>query len=134
MKSRGVYETPGGTILHAALRELEMLCLEGEALRLKQTLSITYADLVYSGKWFSTIRESLDAFMERVSRHVTGSVKLALYKGNIVISGRKSPYSLYREDLASFGATSYDHGDATGFIKLYGLATQVENMVHREAE
>jgi argininosuccinate synthase len=131
MKSRGVYETPGGTILFTALRELEMLTMEGEALKLKQELAITYAQLVYGGKWFSSLRESMDAFMLKATEYVTGSVRLALYKGNITIAGRRSPYSLYRADLASFGATSYNHADATGFINLYGLPTTVENLAHR---
>ena len=104
MKSRGVYETPGGTILYAALRELEMLTLEAEALRTKQQLAMTYADVVYSGHWFSALRESIDAFMERVCARVTGAVKLSLYKGGITVAGRSSPYSLYDEGLASFSA------------------------------
>jgi argininosuccinate synthase len=134
MKSRGVYETPGGTILYTALRELEMLTLDGEALEMKQSLSAAYARLVYGGKWFCALRESLDAFMSRLTRYVTGSVRLALYKGSIIVAGRISPHTLYREDLASFGATSYNHADATGFINLYGLPTMVENLAHRAAK
>jgi len=130
MKSRGVYETPGGTILYAALRELEMLTLDTDCLHFKQNIAQTYSDLVYGGKWFTPLRESLEAFMERVSEFTTGTVRLALYKGNIIIAGRKSPYSLYLKDLASFGATSYDHGDATGFINLYGLPAMVTSLVH----
>ncbi|HTO21974.1 MAG TPA: argininosuccinate synthase, partial [Spirochaetia bacterium] len=130
MKSRGVYETPGGTILYTALRELEMLTLDTDCLHFKQNIAQTYADLVYGGKWFTPLRESLEAFMEKVSEYTTGTVKLALYKGNVIISGRKSPYSLYLKDLASFGATSYDHGDATGFINLYGLPAMVTSLVH----
>jgi len=130
MKSRGVYETPGGTILYAALRELEMLTLDTDCLHFKQNVAQTYADLVYGGKWFTPLRDSLEAFMEKVSEFTTGTVRLALYKGNIIIAGRKSPYSLYLKDLASFGATSYDHGDATGFINLYGLPAMVAALVH----
>jgi len=130
MKSRGVYETPGGTILYTALRELEMLTLDTDCLHFKQNVAQTYADLVYGGKWFTPLRESLEAFMEKISEFTTGTVKLALYKGNIIIAGRKSPYSLYLKDLASFGATSYDHADATGFINLYGLPAMVASLVH----
>ena len=130
MKSRGVYETPGGTILYTALRELEMLTLDTDCLHFKQNVAQTYADLVYGGKWFTPLRESLDAFMEKISEFTTGTVRLALYKGNIIIAGRKSPYSLYLKDLASFGATSYDHADATGFINLYGLPALVASLVH----
>ncbi len=130
MKSHGVYETPGGTILYTALRELEMLTLDADCLHFKQTIAQTYADLVYGGKWFTPLRESLEAFMEKVSAYTTGAVRMVLYKGNIVIAGRKSPYSLYQKDLASFGATSYDHADATGFINLYGLPAMVASLVH----
>lgn len=130
MKSRGVYETPGGTILFAALRELEMLTLDADTLHFKQTVAPVYADLVYGGKWFTPLREALDAFMTKVSEHTTGTVRLALYKGNTIVAGRRSPYSLYQKDLASFGATSYDHADATGFINLYGLPAMVAALVH----
>jgi argininosuccinate synthase len=130
MKSRGVYETPGGTILYTALRELEMLTLDADCLHFKQNVAQSYADLVYGGKWFTPLRESLEAFMEKVSEYTTGTVRLALYKGNIVIAGRKSPYSLYLKDLASFGASSYDHADASGFINLYGLPAMVTSLVH----
>jgi argininosuccinate synthase len=130
MKSRGVYETPGGTILHTALRELEMLTLDSDCLHFKQGIAQTYAELVYGGKWFTPLRESLEAFMEKISLHTTGTVKMALYKGNIIIAGRTSPYSLYLKDLASFGASSYDHADATGFINLYGLPAMVAALVH----
>ncbi len=131
MKSRGVYETPGGSILYAAMRELEMLTLDSDALHFKRMMAAKYAELVYAGKWFTTLRESLDAFMAEVSEYTTGSVRLVLYKGNIIIGGRKSPYSLYLQDLASFGASSYDHHDATGFINLFGLSTGVTAIVHR---
>lgn len=131
MKSRGVYETPGGTILYQALRELEMITLDAETLALKQHLSQLYAQAVYAGKWFTHYRESLEAFMERASRYVTGTVRLALYKGNIIVAGRKSEYSLYSMDLASFGESTYDHKDATGFLQLYGLSVGVQGRVHR---
>jgi argininosuccinate synthase len=134
MKSRGVYETPGGTILYSALRELEMITLDGESLSYKSTLAQKYAELIYVGKWFTTVRESIEAFMAKATEYVTGTVKLALYKGNVIVAGRKSPYSLYLEDLASFGATSYNHQDATGFINLYGLSTGVSAMAHAKPE
>jgi argininosuccinate synthase len=129
MKSRGVYETPGGTILYAALRELEMLTLDMDCLHFKHNVAQTYAELVYGGKWFTPLRDALEAFMQKVSEFTTGTVRLVLYKGNIVIAGRKSPYSLYLKDLASFGASSYDHADATGFINLYGLPAMVAALV-----
>jgi len=130
MKSRGVYETPGGTILYTALRELEMLTLDMDCLHFKQNVAQTYADIVYGGKWFTPLRESLEAFMAKASEFTTGTVRVVLYKGNILIAGRKSPYSLYLKDLASFGASSYDHADATGFINLYGLPAMVASLVH----
>ncbi len=134
MKSRGVYETPGGTILYSALRELEMITLDGDTLSYKSTLAHKYAELIYVGKWFTTLRQSIDAFMEKATEFVSGTVKLALYKGNVIVVGRKSPYSLYLEDLASFGATSYNHKDATGFINLFGLSTGVAAMSHSKVE
>lgn len=129
MKSRGVYETPAGTILYTALRELEMLCLDAETLEAKRKLAIDYARLVYTGKWFTAFRVNLEAFFESSSRYLTGDVRVVLYKGNILIAGRKSPYSLYSEDLASFGKSSYDHQDATGFLKLFGLSAGVQAAV-----
>jgi argininosuccinate synthase len=131
MKSRGVYETPGGTILFTAHRELEMMTLDADALHFKRQMALRYSELVYGGKWFTPLRESLEAFMAKVSEFTTGSVRLVLYKGNLIVAGRRSPYSLYLQDLASFGASSYDHHDATGFINLYGLATGVAAIVHR---
>ncbi|MDR2588420.1 MAG: argininosuccinate synthase [Spirochaetales bacterium] len=130
MKSRGVYETPAGTILLAALRELEMLCIDAETLAIKNTLSQKYSEAVYAGKWFTLLRESLDEYMKAASRYVTGEVRLVLYKGNVIVAGRRSKYSLYNEDLASFGQSSYNHKDAAGFINLYGLATGVAARVH----
>lgn len=134
MKSRGVYETPGGTILYTALRDLEMITLDAETLALKRQLAAKYAELIYQGKWFTLQRESIDAFMEKAGKYLTGSVRLVLYKGNVIIAGRRSKYSLYIEDLASFGESSYDHADATGFIKLYGLSTGVSAMVQKELD
>jgi argininosuccinate synthase len=131
MKSRGVYETPGGTILFTAHRELEMMTLDADALHFKRQVALRYAELVYGGKWFTPLREALEAFMAKVSEYTTGSVRLVLYKGNLIVAGRRSPYSLYLQDLASFGASSYDHRDATGFINLYGLATGVAAIVRR---
>jgi argininosuccinate synthase len=131
MKSRGVYETPGGTILFKALRELEMITLDFDTLSMKNQMALRYADIVYAGKWFTHFRESMDAFMEKASQYVTGSVRLVLYKGNAIVVGRKSDYSLYIEDLASFGESTYDHSDATGFINLYGLAAGVAAIVHK---
>jgi argininosuccinate synthase len=134
MKSHGVYETPGGTVLHAALRELEMITLDADTLREKQAMALRYAHLVYSGKWYSILRESMDAFMQKASDYVTGQVKVVLYKGNVIIGGRNSPYSLYFQDLASFGESAYDHADATGFINLYGLSTGVVALRHKHLE
>src|SRR5262249_2442623 len=102
MKSRGAYETPGGTLLVHAHRELESICLDKETLRVKDQLAIKYADLVYNGQWFTPLRQALDSFVRTTQETVTGSVRLKLYKGNITVAGRKSPYSLYREDLATF--------------------------------
>lgn len=130
MKSHGVYETPGGTLLYAAHQELESVCLDKDTLHYKQTLGLRYAELVYDGKWFSSLREALDGFMLVTQRHVTGQVRLKLYKGNIIVEGRKSPYSLYREDYASFGQMDvYDQRDAKGFINLWGLPLKVDAML-----
>jgi len=126
MKSRGVYETPGGTILYTAHRELEQLVLDRRTLALKDQLAQRYADLVYEGRWWSTEREALDALVDRTQRYVTGTVRLKLYKGNIIIAGRTSPCSLYDEELASFGESDYDHADAAGFIRLFSLPTRAE--------
>lgn len=131
MKSRGVYETPGGTILYHALKELEMITLDFDTLSMKNVLSQRYAELIYRGKWYTPLREGMEAFMNSISQHTTGSVRIALYKGNVITAGRRSPYSLYIEDLASFGESSYDHADASGFIKLFGLQTGVTAMVHK---
>ena len=125
MKSRGVYETPGGTVLYAALAELESLTLDADALHYKQALGLRYAELVYTGKWFTPLREALDACVQRLCRGVTGTVELALYKGNIIVAGRTAPHGLYSQELASFTAGEYNHHDASGFIELYGLPTRV---------
>ncbi|MBI9106115.1 MAG: argininosuccinate synthase [Spirochaetales bacterium] len=131
MKSRGVYETPAGEILYKAVRELEMLTMDADTLSMKDNLSLKYADLIYCGKWYTPVREAIDAFMEKAAAFTTGSVKIVLYKGNTIITGRKSPFSIYIEDLASFGESAYDQSDATGFINLYGLSTGVTAMVRK---
>eukprot|EP00850_Spirogloea_muscicola_P010669 SM000063S20059 [mRNA] locus=s63:539726:543417:- [translate_table: standard] len=130
MKSRGVYETPGGTIVTLAARELEALVLDRETMQTKDTLAIKYAELVYAGRWFDPLRESLDAFMVEVSKNVTGSVKLKCYKGALSVASRLSPFSLYRQDISSFeeGSGVYNQADAAGFIRLYGLPTRVRAM------
>jgi len=133
MKSHGVYETPGGTILYSALKELKMMTLDKESLRLLNNLSGTYAELVYNGRYFTHVRNTLEKFIKNMMEFSTGSIKLVLYKGNIIVAGRSSKYSLYSEDLASFktGAT-YSHKDAGGFINLYGLQVGIEAKIHKE--
>jgi len=121
MKSRGVYETPGGTLLYAALQELEQITLHRRSLALKDQLAPRYADLVYEGRWWTPEREALDALVGVLMQRVTGSVKLRLYKGGIRIAGRTSPRSLYDAGLASFGESRYNHADAEGFIRLFAL-------------
>lgn len=126
MKSHGVYETPGGTILYAAHRELESLVLDRETIQYKDMVALKYAELIYDGKWFSPLRESLEAFVDATQGPVTGEVKLKLYKGSIIPVGRKSKFSLYREDFATFGQEDvYDQMDAEGFIHLFGLPLKV---------
>ncbi len=133
MKSRGVYETPGGTILYAAHQELEHLTLDRETYRYKQNVALEFADIVYNGKWFTPLREALQAFVTSTQKNVTGDVKLKLYKGNIIPQGAKSPNSLYSENLASFTTGDlYDHKDATGFINLYGLPLRVRALMEEE--
>lgn len=130
MKSHGVYETPGGTILYTAHQELESICLDKDTLHYKQMIGLRYAELVYDGKWFCSLREALEGFVMVTQRHVTGQVHLKLYKGNVIVIGRKSPYSLYREDYASFGMSDvYDQRDAEGFINLWGLPMKVDAML-----
>jgi argininosuccinate synthase len=129
MKSHGVYETPGGTILLAAHRELESIVLDKETIQFKDLAALKYAELVYNGMWFTPLREALDAFVDSTQGPVTGFVRLKLYKGNIIPAGRKSPFSLYREDFATFGQEDvYDQSDAEGFIHLFGLPLQVRGL------
>jgi argininosuccinate synthase len=133
IKSRGVYETPGGTLLLAALRELESLCLDREAAHYKQQIALKYAELVYFGQWFTPLREALDAFVNRLMENVSGNVRLKLYKGNVIIAGRSSPKTLYRPELASFTmGASYDQRDAAGFINLFGLPLKVRALAQRQ--
>ncbi len=127
MKSRGVYETPGGTILYAAHKELEYITLDKDTLQYKQMISLKYAELVYNGLWFTTLKESLDGFINKTQETVTGTVKLKLYKGNIMVAGMESPYALYDEGISSFGASDlYDHKDAEGFINLFSLPSKIK--------
>jgi argininosuccinate synthase len=127
MKSRGIYETPGGTILYTAHKELESITLDRDTLHYKDVMAERYAELVYFGQWFTPLRESMDAFFKETQKSVTGSIKLKLYKGNLIIAGRKSPYSLYREEFATFGhSVVYDHTDAAGFIRLFSLPSKVQ--------
>lgn len=129
MKSRGIYETPGGTILMEAHMQLEELILDRETLSAKKEVANRFADLVYEGKWFTPLREACQAFVESTQEYVTGEVKLKLYKGNIIKQGTISPYSLYNESIASFTTGDlYDHKDAEGFINLFGLASKVRAM------
>lgn len=127
MKSRGVYETPGGSILYFAHEQLEMLCLDKETAHYKALVAQKFADLVYNGQWFTPLREALSAFVSATQQHVTGDVKLKLYKGNIIPAGTTSPYSLYSEELATFGEDEvYDQADSAGFIHLFGLPISVQ--------
>ena len=132
MKSRGVYETPGGTILYAAHKELAYLCLDKQTQSFKQIVSNKFAELAYSGEWFTPLMEAIMAFVDDTQKTVTGSVKLKLYKGNIIPAGSKSPYSLYNESLASFTTGDlYNHKDAEGFINLFGLPLKVRALVNK---
>jgi argininosuccinate synthase len=130
IKSRGAYETPGGTLLVAAHRELESLCLDRETAHYQQIVSLRYAEMVYYGMWFTPLREALDAFFASTQRRVTGSIDLSLYKGNVNVIGRQSPYSLYRTNLASFTMTGYNPKDAEGFINLFALSITVPQAEH----
>lgn len=135
MKSRGVYETPGGTILMEAHTQLEELILDRDTLAYKKLVATKFADLVYEGKWFTPLREALQAFVESTQQRVTGEVKFKLYKGNIIKAGTTSPYSLYSESLASFTTGElYDHHDAEGFINLFGLSMKVRAMLDAERD
>lgn len=129
MKCRGVYETPGGAILYKAHSVLESLCLDKLTMHEKQKMSVTFAELVYNGLWFSPLREALSAFVDKTQEKVTGKVKLKLYKGNMINAGVWSPNSLYSEEIATFGESDYDQTDASGFINLFGLPTKVQAMV-----
>ncbi len=133
MKSRGVYETPGGTILYEAHQQLEELILDRETTKTKLDMGNLFAQIVYEGKWFTPLREAVQAFIESTQQYVTGEVKFKLYKGNIIKAGETSPYSLYNESIASFTTGDlYDHHDAEGFINLFGLASKVRGMKQQE--
>lgn len=134
MKSRGVYETPGGTILYAAHKELEYLTIDRTTMHYKELVSQKYAELVYDGLWFTTLREALDAFIDVTQENVTGTVKLKLYKGNIMVAGTNSPYALYDEGISSFGASDlYNHKDSEGFINLFGLPLKIKAMMNKNS-
>jgi len=135
IKSRGVYETPAGTVLHVAHREVERLVLDRNTLHFKQSVSVRYAQLIYDGLWFSTLRQALAAFVDYTEREVTGEVKVRLFKGRAEAIGRRSPRSLYRQDLATFGeGMAYDHQDAEGFIRLFGLPERVRALTRTDEE
>lgn len=135
MKSRGVYETPGGTILMEAHMQLEELILDRDTMAYKKMIGNKFADMVYEGKWFCPLREALQAFLEKTQERVTGEVKFKLYKGNIIKAGTTSPYSLYSEELASFTTGElYNHKDAEGFINLFGLSMKVRAMLDAERD
>lgn len=130
MKSRGVYETPGGTLIYAAHKELERLTIDKNTFHYKQQVAIKYGELVYDGLWFTPLKEALDAFVDATQKNVTGTVKLKLYKGNIMVAGVDTPYALYDESISSFGASElYSHKDAEGFINLFGLPSKIAAMV-----
>ena len=129
MKSRGVYETPGGAILYHAHNKLEEICLDKSTYHYKQQVAIKFAELVYDGLWFTPLREALTAFVDSTQQTVTGDVKLKLYKGNIIDAGVTSPYSLYDEDIATFSEDEvYNQADSAGFINLFGLPVKVQAM------
>ncbi|HIX46084.1 MAG TPA: argininosuccinate synthase [Candidatus Borkfalkia faecigallinarum] len=133
MKSRGVYETPGGTILYRAHELLEMLCLDKDTQHYKQQLAMRFAELVYDGQWFTPLREALSAFVDKTQETVTGDVRLKIYKGNIINAGMKSPYSLYSEEIATFGEEDvYNQHDAEGFINLFGLPIKVRALLAKK--
>jgi argininosuccinate synthase len=135
IKSHGVYETPGGKILYVAHQGLESLALDGETMHYKDTVAQKYAEMVYYGRWFTPLREALDAFVQSTQRRVTGTARVKLYKGSCTLVGRKSPYSLYREDYATFGEDSvYNQSDAEGFINLYGLPLKVRALLDMEGQ
>ncbi len=133
MKSRGVYETPGGTILYSAHQGLESICLDRDTLHYKDVVAQRFAELVYFGQWFTPLHEAISAFVAKTQERVTGSVRVKLYKGNCTVVGRQSPYSLYREDFATFGQDDvYDQSDAEGFINLFGLPLKVRALIDHQ--
>ncbi|MBQ6221717.1 MAG: argininosuccinate synthase, partial [Solobacterium sp.] len=132
MKSRGVYETPGGTILYEAHKYLESITLDKMTAHKKEELALTFAELVYNGQWFTPLREALSAFFDKTQEPVTGTVKLKLYKGNMIKAGVWSENSLYNTELASFGESDYDQTDSQGFINLYGLPIKVQAMLDKK--
>ncbi len=133
MKSRGVYETPGGTILYAAHKELELLCLDRDTLHYKDTVAQRFAELVYFGQWYTPLREALSAFVDHTQQTVTGTVRMKLYKGNCMPAGAKSEYSLYSEELSTFGRDAvYNQKDAEGFINLFGLPLKVRSLMMKD--
>ncbi len=135
MKSRGVYETPGGTILYHAHEVLETICLDKETQHYKQQVALKFADIVYNGQWFTPLREALSAFVDATQETVTGDVKLKLYKGNIINAGVTSPYTLYSEEFATFGEDDvYDQNDSAGFINLFGLPIKVKALLDEQRE
>jgi argininosuccinate synthase len=130
MKSRGIYETPGGTILYRAHEELEHMCLDKQTYTFKQSISLKFAELVYNGEWYTPLREALSAFVDETQKTVTGKTKLTLYKGNVITGGSESDYSLYNEEVASFTTGElYDHKDAEGFIQLFSLPLKVRALM-----
>ncbi len=131
MKCRGVYETPGGTILYYAHQVLETLCLDKQTAHMKEQLAVTYAELVYNGQWFTPLKKALDAFVDATQENVTGKVKLKLYKGNMINAAVTSPYSLYSENIATFGESDYNQKDAEGFINLFGLPIKVKALMEQ---
>ena len=135
MKSRGVYENPGGAILYYAHRELEYLCLDRATSHMKEQLGVRYSELVYDGMWFSPLRAALDAFVQETQKTVTGTVKMKLYKGNIMSAGSESPYSLYHEGFVTFGEDEvYNQKDAEGFINLFGLPLTIQALLKEKNE
>jgi len=135
MKSRGVYETPGGTILYEAHRALESLTIDRDTLHYKEGVAIRFAELVYYGQWFTPLREALSAFVDATQQTVTGDVRVKLYKGSCTAVGIQSPYSLYSEEFATFGRDEvYNHKDAEGFINLFGLPIKVKALLDQKRE
>ena len=133
MKSRGVYETPGGTILYTAHEILESICLDKETQHFKQHIAVKFADLVYNGQWFTPLREALSAFVDKTQETVTGDVKLKVYKGNVMNAGVTSPNTLYSEEIATFGEDAvYDQYDSQGFINLFGLPIKVKALLDQK--